>query len=69
MKLEKLLGESEYMRGLIRQVEGKVSEEVNKRLRQEFENKNWLEQKMSLLKQELVIKYYSMSYIIKKEKR
>lgn len=54
MKLEKLLSESDYLRGLIRQVETKVSEEVNKRLRQEFDNKNWLEQKMSLFKQELV---------------
>jgi len=54
MKLEKLLGESEYLRTLIRQVEGKVAEEVNKRLRHEFENKNWMEQKMNLFKQEIV---------------
>jgi len=54
MKLDKLLGDSEYMRSLIRQVEGKIEEEVNKRLKHEFENKNWMEQKIALLKQEIV---------------
>ena len=39
---------------MIRQVESKVEEEVNKRLKHEFENKNWMEQKMALFKQDLV---------------
>jgi len=45
MRIEKILGDSEYVRSLIRQVENKVEDEVNKRLKHEFENKNWMEQK------------------------
>mmetsp|Transcript_29720 Transcript_29720/g.27204 ORF Transcript_29720/g.27204 Transcript_29720/m.27204 type:complete len:146 (-) Transcript_29720:3669-4106(-) len=50
MKLEKLLGESDYLRNLIKSCETKIEEEVNKRLKQEFESKNWLDQKMALFK-------------------
>ncbi len=53
MRIEKILGDSEYIRSLIRQVENKVEDEVNKRLKHEFENKNWMEQKIALFKQEV----------------
>ncbi len=42
------------MRSLVRQVENKIEEEVNKRLKHEFENKNWMEQKITLFRQEIV---------------
>jgi len=53
LKLEKILGDSEYLRSLIRQVDTKISDEVNKRLKHEFENKTWFEQKMTLFRQEI----------------
>lgn len=54
MKLEKLLGDNEYLRGLLKTVEAKIDEEVNKRLRHEFENKQWIERTIGIFRDEIV---------------
>ncbi|EAR91638.1 hypothetical protein TTHERM_00393070 (macronuclear) [Tetrahymena thermophila SB210] len=53
VKMEKLLGENDYLKQLIDQVERRLEDEMDKRLKQEFENKAYLEQKMNLFKDEI----------------
>lgn len=53
IKMDKLLSENEYLKSLIEQVEKRLEHEMDKRLKQEFENKYNLDQKISLFKDEI----------------
>ena len=53
--MEKILGDNEYLKSLISQCEKTVTKEVEKRLRTEFENKYWVDQKLTVFKEEMVL--------------
>ncbi len=51
--MEKLVGENDYLKQLIAGVERRVDEEVQKRVREEFESRRTLEQKLVVFKEEI----------------
>ena len=54
LKLERLIGDNDYVSSIIRSIEEKIDKEIGKRLQHEFENKKWLELKLSTFRAELV---------------
>lgn len=51
--MEKLLGENEYLKNLITGLERRIDDEIDKRLKQDYEGKGYLEQKMVTFKEEI----------------
>lgn len=54
MRMEKLMGDNEYMKSLMDTLERKVKNEVGKRLSTDFDTKNWLELHFHNFKDEIV---------------
>lgn len=54
MRMEKILGDNEYMKSLMDGLERKVKNEMSKRLNSEFDQKNWLEIQFGGFKDEIV---------------
>ena len=54
MRMEKILGDNEYMKSLMDGLERKVKNEMSKRLNSEFDQKNWLEIQFNGFKDEIV---------------
>ena len=54
MRMEKILGDNEYMKSLMDGLERKVKNEMAKRLNSEFDQKNWLEIQFHGFKDEIV---------------
>lgn len=54
MRMEKILGDNEYMKSLMDGLERKVKNEMSKRLSSEFDQKNWLEMQFHGFKDEIV---------------
>jgi hypothetical protein len=54
MRMEKILGDNEYLKSLMDGLERKVKNEVAKRLNSEFDQKNWLEMQFHGFKDEIV---------------
>ena len=54
MRMEKMLGDNEYMKSLMDGLERKVKNEMAKRLNSEFDQKNWLEIQFHGFKDEIV---------------
>lgn len=59
MRMEKILGDNEYIKSLMDGLERKVKNEVGKRLNSEFDQKNWLEMQFHGFKDEIVGADYS----------
>ena len=55
MRMEKILGDNEYMKSLMDGLERKIKNEMSKRLNSEFDQKNWLEMQFNGFKDEIVI--------------
>lgn len=64
MRMEKILGDNEYLKSLMESLERKVKNEMAKRLSSEFDQKNWLEVQFSGFKDEIVL-YYNSRKVIK----
>jgi hypothetical protein len=54
MRMEKILGDNEYIKSLMDGLERKVKNEMSKRLNSEFDQKNWLEIQFGGFKDEIV---------------
>ena len=54
VRMGKLLGDNEYVKGLVDTLERKVRDEVQKRLANDFENKQWIERQLQVFKDEIV---------------
>lgn len=54
VRMEKLVGDSEALRRIIGDVESKISEEVGKRLKHDFENKEWVKSQVKNFREELL---------------
>lgn len=54
MRMEKIMGDNEYMKSLMDSLERRVKNEVGKRLNGEFDTKNWLELQFHNFKDEIV---------------
>lgn len=54
MRMEKILGDNEYIKSLMDGLERKVKNEMSKRLNSEFDQKNWLEIRFGGFKDEIV---------------
>ena len=67
MKVEKLLGDNEYIKNIHKMLENKVDEEVSKRLRHEFENKQWMEHKLGTFKDEIVTYLLELSKYLRSQ--
>lgn len=53
MKMQKINTDQDYLRNLIGSVESRIADEVEKRLRNEFEQRNVLENKLQAFKEEI----------------
>lgn len=58
MRMEKMLGDNEYMKSLMDGLERKVKNEMGKRLSSEFDQKQWLEMQFHGFKDEIVLYSY-----------
>jgi hypothetical protein len=54
MRMEKILGDNEYLKSLMDSLERKVKSEMQKRLSADFDSKNWLEMQFHGFKDEIV---------------
>lgn len=54
MRMEKILGDNEYLKSLMDSLERKVKSEMQKRLSADFDSKNWLEMQFHTFKDEIV---------------
>ena len=54
VRMEKLLGDNEYVKGLVDSLDRRVKDEIQKRLAQEFENKQWVDRQLKVFKDEIV---------------
>lgn len=54
VRMEKLLGDNEYVKGLVDSLDRRVKDEIQKRLAQEFENKQWMDRQLKVFKDEIV---------------
>ena len=63
MRMEKILGDNEYMKSLMESLERKIKNEMAKRLSSEFDQKNWLEIQFSGFKDEIVVYFYHRKVI------
>ena len=54
MRMEKMLGDNEYIKSLMDGLERKVKNEMGKRLSSEFDQKQWLEMQFHGFKDEIV---------------
>lgn len=54
VRMEKLLGDNEYVKGLVDSLDRRVKDEIQKRLSQEFENKQWMDRQLKVFKDEIV---------------
>ena len=54
MKLEKLLNDSDYLKTLIKTCENRIEEEINKKFKSDYDFKQWIEQKMGIIKEDIV---------------
>lgn len=63
--MEKLLGENDYIKNLIGSIERRIDEEMDRRLRQDFDIKAFLEQKLTLFKDEIVNNQFYFKFINK----
>lgn len=59
MRMEKILGDNEYMKSLMDGLERKVKGEIAKRLASDYDTKNWLEASLHNFKDEIVGSVYS----------
>jgi len=55
VRMEKLMGDSEYVKGLIQSLESRIRDEVQKRLAHDFDNKQWMDRQLKTFKDEIVI--------------
>lgn len=55
MRMEKILGDNEYLKSLMDSLERKVKSEMQKRLSADFDSKNWLEMQFHGFKDEIVL--------------
>lgn len=53
IRMEKVMGDNEYVKGLVDSLERRVKDEVQKRLNQDFEIKQWMERQMQVFKDEI----------------
>jgi hypothetical protein len=53
--MEKMMGDNEYLKSLVDGVERKIKNEVQKRLSNDYEAKNWLESQIQNFRDEIVI--------------
>lgn len=53
MKIAKINTDQEYLKNMIGSVEARIADEVEKRLRAEFEGRNALENKLQVFKEEI----------------
>lgn len=58
MKMEKILGDNEYMKSLMDGLERKVKGEMQKRMSNDYEIKNWVEAQLHNFKDEIVGQFY-----------
>lgn len=54
VRMEKLLGDNEYVKGLVDSLERRIKDEIQKRISQEFDNKQWMERTLKVFKDEIV---------------
>lgn len=54
MRMEKIMGDNEYMKSLMDSLERRVKNEIGKRLSNDFDTKNWLELQFHNFKDEIV---------------
>lgn len=54
VRMEKLLGDNEYVKGLVDSLDRRVKDEIQKRIAQEFENKQWMDRQLKVFKDEIV---------------
>ena len=54
MRMEKIMGDNEYMKSLMDSLERKMKNEMGKRLSSDFDTKNWLEVQFHNFKDEIV---------------
>lgn len=59
MRMEKIVGDNEYLKSLMDSLERKVKSEMQKRLTADFDSKNWLEMQFHGFKDEIVSGYLS----------
>ncbi len=53
--MEKLDSDHGYIKNLISQIESRIEGEIDRRLKHEFESKNFIETKLALFREEYVI--------------
>ena len=56
VRMEKLLGDNEYVKGLVDSLDRRVKDEIQKRIAQEFDSKQWMERQLKVFKDEVVSK-------------
>jgi hypothetical protein len=54
VRMEKLLGDNEYVKGLVDSLDRRVKDEIQKRIAQEFDSKQWMERQLKVFKDEVV---------------
>ena len=64
VRMEKLLGDNEYVKGLVDSLERRIKDEIQKRIGQEFENKQWMERTLKVFKDEIV-SFSNLKYLTK----
>lgn len=53
-RMNKVIGDSEYMKAMVAQVERKVSDEIQRRVAMDFDNQNFIEQRFKKMKDEIM---------------
>ena len=46
VRMEKLMGDNEYMKGLLDSMERRIKDQVQKKLSADFESKQWIERQL-----------------------
>lgn len=54
LKLQKINNDQDYIKALIGGIESRIAEEVERRMKNEFEGKNFVESKLQSFKEEMV---------------
>ena len=54
MRMEKIVGDNDYLKSLMDSLERKVKSEMHKRLTADFDSKNWMEMQFHGFKDEIV---------------
>ena len=58
VRMEKLMGDNEYMKGLLDSMERRIKDQVQKKLSADFENKQWIERQLQVFKNEIVTVFF-----------